>query len=126
MPNNLLYVKKALGRCTQTCPEFLDLDSYLDKELFISYQLVLGQVNKLITSDKLSKNVIKTISDNIDHIILSMLDIEAGKTVACIDRLGEIIVELEELLLEYEEYECLVNVRELNDFKNKTFNLKIK
>ena len=126
MPNNLKRVKNALNNYTQEVPECLDVSNFLEKEMFIDYQLVLGQIAKLLTERKLTSNTIKTLSDNIDHIILAMIDLEASKAVLLIDLLGEVINELEILLVEEEEYESALNLKNLNDFKNKVFPLNYK
>jgi hypothetical protein len=121
MSFNLGKVKNALNSYTQECPECLNLKDYSDKEMFVDYQLILGQIAKLLTERKLSKNTIQNISDNIDNIILAMLDLNASQTCLLLDVLGEVIQELEELLVENEEYESAQNLKNLNDFKNKVF-----
>jgi len=121
MVDNLSNVRKALHSCLSEQPDFLNINTYIDKELWVDIQLVGGQLLKLLTKNTLTPRQISNISDNIDNIILGMLDIDAPKAVHCIDFLGEIVVELETLLVEYEEYEVCVNLRNLNSYKNKTF-----
>lgn len=124
MPANLKKVIQALNNCTKEVPECINVDNYIEKEIFIHYQMVLGQISKVLVEKELSNQVLKNICNNVDTLILEMIDLDMLKASLIIAILADIVIELEELLVEYEEFEAAVNFRNLNDFKNKNFIIK--